>query len=297
MEQIRTRKNALSILAPAKINLSLLIAGKRPDGFHEIETLMAKVNWYDEILIQPGREAGIELICEGPCRAPAGADNLVYQAGKLLLDRCRMNADLRITLRKNIPAGTGLGSASSDAAATLMGLNHYLQLNLDEQHLFALAARLGSDVSFFLNGPLAFCTGKGEKIKKLNRNFNFLALLILSDISVSTKMVYKNYAHNPALYESLSARINSYVEENKIDLVVDMCVNMLQESCFDLNKSLAELRETVKSLGIGPCCLSGSGSVMFCIIESGDERKAIRYKRKIKQRTGCESIIVRNNNW
>lgn len=297
MEQISVLKDALSILAPAKINLSLLVAGKRPDGFHEIETLMAKVSWYDEILIQPGRRAGIELICEGPCWAPPGEDNLVYQAAKLLLEHCHMDVDVRIILRKNIPAGTGLGSASSDAAAALIGLNHYLKLNLDERYLFALAAELGSDVSFFLNGPLAWCTGKGEKVEKMCEIFKFVALLILPDISVSTKMVYKNYAHNPDLYRKLSEQINLLLKEKKIDLVVKMCTNMLQESCFDLDRSLAELRETVESLGIGPCCLSGSGSAMFCIFESGDEQKAVQCQRRIKQQTGCESIIVRNNNW
>ena len=297
MEQISIHKDGLSILAPAKINLSLLVAGKRPDGFHELETLMAKVDWYDEILIHPGRKAGVEFICEGPCWAPTGEDNLVYQAAKLLLKQCQVSGDIRVTLRKNIPAGTGLGSASSDAAATLIGVNRYLRLNLDVRQLFACAATLGSDVSFFLNGPLAFCTGKGEKIEPLNEIFHFLALLILPNISVSTKMVYKHYVHNPALYQKLSAQIKHYIKEKKIDLVVRMCTNMLQESCFKLENSLAELRETVESLDIGPCCLSGSGSAVFCIFEKGDARRAIQSKRKIEQQTGCESIIVRNNNW
>jgi 4-diphosphocytidyl-2-C-methyl-D-erythritol kinase len=297
MEQMTLCKNALSVLAPAKINLSLLVAGKRPDGYHELETLMAKVDWYDEIRIQKANRAGIELICQGPCWAPEGADNLVYQAAKTLLEHRHLEVDLRITLKKNIPAGTGLGSASSDAAATLLGLNRYLQLDLDERQLRECAVGLGSDVSFFLNGPLAFCTGRGEKISPLQKNFSFLALLILPNISVSTKMVYKNYAHNPASYRALSTRIKHYLNENKLDLVVNMCANMLQESCFDLVKSLADLRETVESLGIGPCCLSGSGSAMFCLFDSEDEHEAIQCKRRIKQRTGCESIIVRNNSW
>ena len=297
MEQIRSYQNALSILAPAKINLSLLVAGKRPDGFHELETLMAKVDWYDEITIEPGRKAGVELICEGPCWAPEGADNLVHQAAALLLGNVHLDVDVRITLRKNIPAGTGLGSASSDAAATLMGLNHYLELNLNERQLLAFAAQLGSDVSFFLNGPLAFCTGRGEKISKLNEIFRFLALVILPDVSVSTKTVYENYEHDPALYRKLNAKIKLYMKEKKIDFVVNLRANMLQESCYKLETSLAELRETVESLGIGPCCLSGSGSAMFCILESGKEQEAIEYRQRVEKKTGCGSAIVRNNEW
>ena len=268
-EQITTFDDGLLVLAPAKINLSLLIAGKRPDGFHEIETVMAKINWYDELLIQPGRRAGIELICDGPQWAPAGEDNLVYRAAKSLLESSGLEAEVRIKLTKNIPAGTGLGSASSDAAAALIGINHYLKLELGKTDLHKLAAALGSDVAFFLNGPLALCTGRGEKIKKLDDIFNFTALLILPDVSVSTKRVYANYKHSRRLYQTLSTRIKNHICKNRIDLLVKMCANMLAESCFELEKSLAELKKMIESLGIGPCCLSGSGSALFCIIESG----------------------------
>ena len=296
-EQITTVGDGLSVLAPAKINLSLLIAGKRPDGFHEIETIMAKIDWYDEILIQPGRQTGIELICRGPSWAPAGEDNLVYQAAKSLLESSGLTPDVRITLTKNIPAGTGLGSASSDAAATLIGLNHYFKLGLDQKYLFESASKLGSDVAFFLGGPLAFCTGKGEKVKNLDEIFNFTALLILPDVSVSTKKVYANYRHNRHLYKKLNIRIKNYILKNRIDLVVKMCTNMLAESCFDLEKSLANLKQTVESLGIGPYCLSGSGSAMFCIIKSGDEEEAREGMRELADKIGCKSIIVRNNRW
>ena len=287
----------LLVLAPAKINLSLLIAGKRPDGFHEIETIMAKIDWYDEILIQPGRQTGIELLCRGPNRAPTGEDNLVYRAAKKLLESCGMKPDVRITLTKNIPAGTGLGSASSDAAATLIGINHYYKLGLDRKILFESAAKLGSDVAFFLDGPLAFCTGKGEKVKKIDEIFNFLALLILPDVSISTEKVYANYRHNHQLYKTLNNRIKNHILKNRIDLAVKMCTNMLAKSCFDLEESLAELKKNIESLGIGPCCLSGSGSAMFCIIESGDEDKARESVRELADKTGCKSIIVRNNRW
>jgi len=296
-EQFEILNDGLLVRAPAKINLSLLIAGKRPDGFHEIETVMAKINWYDEILIQPGRKAGIELVCQGPCWAPAGKENLIYQAAKLLLGNCRLQADIKLTLTKNIPAGSGLGSASSDAAASLMGLNKYLDINLPNRQLRKLAPRLGSDVAFFLDGPLALCRGKGEKIKKLSKKFNFLALLILPNVSVSTKKVYDNYRHDSALYEKLSARINSYIQKNRIDLVAKMCANMLQTSCFGLVKDLAELKAKIESLGIGPVCLSGSGSAMFCLVHNSDEEKVTAYRHELQEKFGCKSIIVSNSRW
>ncbi|MFZ2147950.1 MAG: 4-(cytidine 5'-diphospho)-2-C-methyl-D-erythritol kinase [Sedimentisphaerales bacterium] len=296
-EQFKTVGDGLLVRAPAKINLSLLVAGKRPDGFHELETIMAKVSWYDEILIEPGQKADIELVCEGPQWAPAGRENLVYQAAKLLLNSCGVWTDIKITLTKNIPAGSGLGSASSDAAATLMGLNKYMDFQLPNRRLAKLAPRLGSDVAFFLNGPLAFCTGKGEKIKKIKKIFKFLIILILPDVSVSTRKVYANYKHNQALYEKLSTQINSHIQKNNIDLVVRMCANMLQASSFSLVESLAGLKAKIESLGIGPCCLSGSGTGFFCIIESGDEEIAMQYKHKLEEKVGCKSIIASNNRW
>jgi 4-diphosphocytidyl-2-C-methyl-D-erythritol kinase len=296
-EQFETVNDGLLIRAPAKINLSLLIAGKRPDGFHNIETVMAKVDFYDEILIEPGQKAGIELLCRGPHWAPEGKDNLVYQACEMLFNSSGRYADIKITLTKNIPAGSGLASASSDAAATLIGLNKYLNLGLPNHQLAKYAEQLGSDVSFFLDGPLAFCTGKGEKIKKLTKIFDFSALLILPDVSVSTKKVYVNYRHNPTLYEKLRSIINIHIEKNRFDLVSKMCANMLGISCFNLHRGLAELKASIELLGIGPLCLSGSGSALFLIMDRKEKERARKDKCKLDERIGCTSIIISNNRW
>ncbi|UCG48141.1 MAG: 4-(cytidine 5'-diphospho)-2-C-methyl-D-erythritol kinase [Phycisphaerales bacterium] len=296
-EQIVADGGGLLVRAPAKINLSLLVAGKRPDGFHELETLMAKVNFYDEVLIQPGLKRGIELVCRGRHWAPPGRENLVYRAAELLLDRCGAARAIRVTLTKNIRAGSGLGSASSDAAATLIGLNRYMELGLEDRALAEMGAELGSDVAFFLNGPLAFCTGRGEKIWEVREKFDFVALLILPDVSISTAKVYANYKHDEALYRALSGEINSHVLKNRIDLVTKMCVNALQRSCFGLAKGLAELKAGVESSGIGPLCLSGSGSAMFCVLDSLDRERAQQYKERLEATTDCESVIVSNNRW
>jgi 4-diphosphocytidyl-2-C-methyl-D-erythritol kinase len=296
-KQFETVGEGLLVRAPAKLNLSLLIAGRRPDGFHEIETIMAKVSWYDELLIQRGQKPGLELICEGPCWAPAGQENLIYRACGMLLAGSRSQAAIKITLTKNIPAGSGLGSASSDAAAALLGLSRFLRLGFDRAGLSKLAVLLGSDVAFFLDGPLAFCSGKGEKIKQIDKNFNFLALVILPDISVSTKEVYDNYKHDQALYELLRTRISDNIRKNRIDLASKMCANMLQSSCFSLFKGLAELKAGVESLGLVPVCLTGSGAAMFYIFDNINEKETLEYRSKLQQKFGCKSIIVANNLW
>lgn len=295
-KQFETIGDGLLVRAPAKINLSLLVAGKRPDGFHEIETIMAKVNFYDEILIEKTNKAGIELVCKGPLQAPKGKDNLVYKAADMLLENRGQSSNIRITLTKNIPAGSGLGSASSDAAATLISLNKFLNLGLSMVQLADFAAKLGSDVAFFLDGPLAFCTSRGEKIKKLGQDFSFSALLILPDISVPTQKAYANYTHDLALYKRLSGQINGLIEKNRIDLVTKICANMLEKSCLSLYEQLAELKAKGEALGMEPLCLTGSGSAMFWIFQKKDEEKADEYRQKLEE-ISCKSIIVRSTRW
>jgi len=296
-EQMTTCSDGLLVRAPAKINLSLLIAGRRPDGFHEIETVMAKVNCFDEILIQSTDQPGIELRCRGPYWAPEGRKNLVYRACELLLGRFDIQPRLRITLTKNLPAGAGLGSGSSDAAAVLLGLRRFLAVPIGDAELDTLATQLGSDIAFFLHGPLAFCTGRGEKIQELRQNFDFVSLLILPNISVSTKKVYANYRHDRGLYRRLSEEIKSHIHKNNIDLLSTMCANMLEKSCLGLYGELAWLKAKVESLGIRPLCLTGSGAAMFCMFTRCRNDKARTCQRRVEEETGCKTIILRNSKW
>jgi 4-diphosphocytidyl-2-C-methyl-D-erythritol kinase len=165
-QQFEPLAEGLLVRAPAKVNLSLLIAGKRPDGFHEIETVMAKIDWYDELRIQPGRGNRIELVCDGPCWAPDGKDNLVYRAAEQILRVAGRSEGVRLTLTKNVPAGSGLGGASSDAAATLTGLNRYFDLQLSPSQLVDVAAQLGSDIAFFLAVPWPYAPDEGRRLPR-----------------------------------------------------------------------------------------------------------------------------------
>ncbi|MHC4069495.1 MAG: 4-(cytidine 5'-diphospho)-2-C-methyl-D-erythritol kinase [Planctomycetota bacterium] len=296
-KQIESAGDGVLVRAPAKINLSLLVSDRRADGFHEVETLMAKVNWYDELLVEPGQNPGIEVIAKGPQWAPQGRENLVFDACEMLLEHCDKKANLKITLVKNIPAGSGLGSASSDTAATLIAVNQLLELSVEQAKLTEIAAALGSDVAFFLDGPLAFCTGKGEKIKKIDEKFDFLALFLLPDVSVSTKKVYANYEPNQGLFNKLQGQINRYIQKHRFDLVSKMHANMLETSCFSLYKELVELKSGVESWGSAPLCLNGSGSAMFYVFGCADKETAKRNKLELEEKFGCRSVIVRNNSW
>ncbi|MHC4289768.1 MAG: 4-(cytidine 5'-diphospho)-2-C-methyl-D-erythritol kinase [Planctomycetota bacterium] len=302
MEQTKTSDQfehtdaGLIVRAPAKINLSLLITGKRPDGFHGIETVMAKVNWYDELLFEPPQQEGIDLICTGPYWAPDGEENLIYRACQMLYERAGVPANVRVTLTKNIPAGTGLGSASSDAAAALMGLNRFANLKQPDSVLNEICASLGSDINFFLGGALGYCIGRGEKIEKMNADYNFSACLLLPDISVSTKDVYGNYTHAHEKYLELSEKINPLLRKKSVDSVAKICANMLAESCFGLYPELEQIKQDCERLCNLSVCLSGSGSAMFVLTPEPSE-KFSRMREYMKKKYNCESRVIYNNRW
>jgi len=294
--QFEFANGALFARAPAKINLYLLVADKRPDGFHNIETLMTKITFYDELFFEADRAEGIELICNG-LWSPAGKDNLVYKACDIFYETVSRKPSIKITLTKNIPAGSGLGGASSDAAATLLALNRLYQEPVAANKLFSMAAELGSDVPFFLNGPQALCSGRGEKISKLDNIFSFLALVILPDLSVSTKMVYDNFKVDLSLFEALKEQIKPLLLKNRVDLVLKMCANMLAKTCFALNNKLALLKTEIENICQLPTLLSGSGSALFVVLADKDYRKATILQREIEGSLDCNSIIVFNNPW
>ena len=293
----------LLVRAPAKVNLSLLIAGKRPDGFHEIETLMSKINLFDELLFEPGTESGIQLVCQGKYTAPSDPSNLVYRACKMVLDasgdkgQVMLETGLKVTLTKNIPVGAGLGGGSSDAAAALIGLNRYGDFGVSDDSIFEYAAQLGSDVPFFLGGPLAFCTGRGEKIKQIPECFNFTALLITPSVSVATKDVYMNYIHDNNLYLQLHDKIQTHITKKSIDFVAKMCANMLESTCFAINDELRQIKYDAESLNISKVCLSGSGSAMYILVTGAGENDIECYQAMLKERVGCETIVVDSNRW
>lgn len=296
-QQFIQQKGMLTVNAPAKINLSLLIAGKRPDGFHEIKTIMAKVNYFDRIYIKKAEKPGIHFNVTGPKWAPYNEKNLVYKAAKNLIATAKINPAITITLEKNIPAGSGLGSASSDAAATLLGVRKFLALDVSDNLLLQLASQLGSDVPFFLGPPMSLCTGKGEKLKPIEKKYTFLALLALPNVNVSTAEVYKNYSHNNHKYCTLDSQINELLVKNRIDYIASLCTNMLKEPCFCLNPKLAELKKNIEDAGIEPVCLSGSGAALFHIVTDGDLHKARHYKSIIQQKLGCDCVIASNTGW
>ena len=295
-DQFEHTTNGLVVHAPAKINLSLLITGKRPDGFHGIETMMAKINWYDELLFESPQAPGIDLVCTGPHWAPDGEENLVYRACQMLYERAGETPAVRVTLTKNIPAGTGLGSASSDAAAALIGLNRFANLNQPDSVLNEICASLGSDINFFLGGPMAYCTGRGEQIEEIHKKYDFSAILLMPSISVSTKDVYGNYTHNKQDYYDLYRKIKPFLQKKNVDSIAKICANMLVESCFGLYPQLERIKQDCERFCDSKVCLSGSGSAMYMLVSEPFE-KFPQVRDYVTKKYNCESRIIYSNRW
>ncbi|OOP54876.1 MAG: 4-(cytidine 5'-diphospho)-2-C-methyl-D-erythritol kinase [Candidatus Brocadia carolinensis] len=184
-------RGKITIAAPAKINLFLEILGKRPDGYHEIETVMQGISLYDYIHME-NHDKDIEFTCSNP-KLTVGEDNLILKAVRLFQKASGISRGVKIHLDKRIPVGAGLGGGSSDAVATLSGLNRLWQVGYDETKLISLAEKLGSDTPFFVFGNTAICKGRGEVVTPYNLPVKYHYIVIYPKFEVSTATVYKNF--------------------------------------------------------------------------------------------------------
>jgi 4-diphosphocytidyl-2-C-methyl-D-erythritol kinase len=270
----------VALRPPAKINLSLVVFGPRPDGFHDLHTVMATIDLHDDLSLKLRSEPGIELHCTGE-PSPAGPENLVYRAVELIAKHAGITPALEVNLYKRIPAGAGLGGASSDAASCLFGLNRLWNLNLSRPELTTLAAQLGSDVPFFLQGPVAACTGRGEVVIPLPHQCHRSIVLIVPKLEVSTARVYRNYRLEEERCEDYMRRVNYFLRQGDLDGLAIQGINSLDITCMQLFASLHELRERIESMGIGPLQISGSGSSLF--ISTYSHNQANRWARQLHE--------------
>ena len=184
----------VTVFAPAKINVSLRILDRRPDGFHNLWSIMQTVALEDEVCIKICADRqDIQLRCDA-AQLAADQSNLVYRAAAVVLARARRSIGLDIELRKRIPMGAGLGGGSSDAAATIIGLNHVLQLEWSPTQMADIGQSLGSDVPFFLFAPSAFVAGRGETVRPVVIEGVRWVVLVNPGFGVNTKWAYQELA-------------------------------------------------------------------------------------------------------
>lgn len=283
----------IELVSPAKLNLSLLIYGKRRDGFHELHSIMAATNFVDRLTFSHNKEQGIRLdVIGADSSVPTGADNLVVKAAQLLADFCDVPADVCIRLEKNIPAGGGLGGASSNAAIALQGLNRLWQLGLNNEQLMSLCARLGSDVSFFVNLPLAECTGRGEIVKQLAGKIDKKVMLILPGIHVSTADVYKNYVFDSSGVNARRLVVDNLVSSGNFDELFEKGFNSLTSVTMNLVPELALLKENIENITGCSVHMSGSGSTLYICGESYEYLNSVADKLDCGELNKRFSVVI-----
>ncbi len=289
-----TADGALLWRAPAKINLTLRITGRRDDGYHELDSIVAKVTLYDELIFRPRRDGQIRLTCSG-LDCGAAEDNLVLRAAKLLPER-QTGADIELT--KRIPAGAGLGGGSSDAAAALPALNQLWKLNLPRERLITLAEKIGSDVPLFLDGPAVRIRGRGEQVEPVKVH-PFTALLYLPESHCSTADVYAAYkaisGRQSALRHCSGQTIRNPQFERHPSHWRGELFNDLQAAAMRVCPPLADIYSRLAEAAGLPVHMTGSGSAVFIICNDMPEAQSAAERLPEKMKNRCR--IVLSNPW
>lgn len=281
--------DAIEVLAPAKVNLLLAVLGKRPDGYHNLVSVMQKLDLVDRLLLsREGR--GISMSCL-PQNVPEDHSNLAWRAARLFFDQTGVADDLRITLRKSIPVAAGLGGGSSDAAAVLVGLNRLCSVGLAEGALRKMAAQLGADVPFFVaNLTTALATGTGTELRAIDGPGGYFLVLVKPGVAVSTRWVYENFLLtsevNPytlggsfCSVENVEARLAAVFSHEPCDHGL---FNDLESVTVAAHPVIKEIKEQLLADGAFAALMSGSGPTVFGLFRQRSlaEKTCERFQRR-----------------
>lgn len=255
----------LMVKAPAKINLSLDILGKRLDGYHEVEMVMTTIDLADRIELANLCEDRIEVVSQSRF-VPDDQRNLAFQAASLLKKRYGVTDGVRISIDKVIPVAAGLAGGSSDAAATLRGLNKLWGLGLSSDELARLGSEIGSDVSFCVYGGTGLAQGRGEKVTTLPAPPNCWVILAKPEIGVSTSEIYKNVDMNKVKHPNTGAMIKALYQQSYEDVCLHLG-NALEEVTLNLYPEVALIKEQMEKFGADAVLMSGSGPTVFGLVQ------------------------------
>lgn len=251
--------------APAKINLSLDVLHKRPDGYHEVEMIMVMVDLADRLEMMELPRDTIIISCQAGY-IPLDEKNLAFQAAKLIKERYQVKKGVYIHIHKNIPISAGLAGGSTDAAAALRGLNRLWELNIPMEELQTLGAELGSDVPFCVSGGAVLAKGRGERLEPIPAPPQCWVVLAKPPINVSTAEIYGKlkmeeiHAHPP------TEQLLHAIEAQDYEQMCRCMGNVLEEVTIPLHPEVKQLKETMLRLGADGALMSGSGPTVFGLV-------------------------------
>ncbi len=254
----------MKIQSPAKINLFLEVCSKRPDGYHNLNTLMCCIGLYDTVRLSFGQKK-ISIHCTHP-DVPENETNLAWRAARLFFDTARIDEGVRIDIEKNIPIGAGLGGGSSNAAAVLKGLNSYYGSPVPDTVLKAAGKSIGADVPFFIYGKPAVATGIGDILTACDCIKSCPILLIYPSVPVSTAEVYKKL--NLTLTKTKKINTKTLFELNLGQDYAKRLFNDLESVAVGICPEIKEVKASLLANGASTALMTGSGSAVFGLYEN-----------------------------
>lgn len=255
--------NSIDLLSPAKVNLSLHVVAKRPDGYHELSMIMSRVSLYDEIKLTL-KENGVSLNCDDPS-VPSGEGNIAWRAAAALIREKTLDRGVHIDIRKRIPMGGGLGGGSSNAATVLMGLNRLTGETAGTEELMNIGLDLGADVPFFIFQKPALAEGIGEKLKAVTGLPRLWLVLINPGIHVPTGEIFGRL--NLGLTK-MGKKLNITRFHRNLSMVRSNMTNDLENVTFEIYPEVREAKSLLVKYGAMAALMSGSGSTVFGLYEN-----------------------------
>ena len=282
----------MRVLAPAKINLHLRVGPRREDGFHSLLSWFVTVGLFDTLTFEaaaPG--APTSMTCDMP-GLPCDERNLVMRVATALASEIKSAAPQRINLAKQIPSGAGLGGGSADAARTLSALNQIWKAGRSAGELSALAARFGSDLSFFFHAPSSICRGRGEIVEPIARPSASWVMLVLPQVEMPTPAVYRKFDAMGLGYERYITDAPDWAAWSKLSSqeLLPKLVNDLEPPAFEIAPDLGALRVRIERLLNRPVRMSGSGSSLFTLYDA--EPAAREAAGRIEREESVKALAV-----
>lgn len=279
----------MRLQAFAKINLGLDVLGKREDGYHEVRMIMQTIRMYDQLDMRKSVEPGIHLTTNKKY-IPVDENNLVWRAAKLMMDTCGIIEGVSIHLHKVIPVAAGMAGGSSDAAATLVGMNRLFHCGLSKEKLMELGVQIGADVPYCVLRGTALAEGIGEKLTVLPPMPDCWILIGKPGISVSTKYVYTTLDLNTDMVHPDIDGMKKALEDGNLYGITERMGNVLQDVTIPAYPEVERIKEQMKTLGAVNAMMSGSGPTVFGIFDN--EEKAQEACQKLWESGSCQQVFL-----
>jgi 4-diphosphocytidyl-2-C-methyl-D-erythritol kinase len=279
----------LYLNAYAKINLTLDVLRKREDGYHDLETIIHTLYLHDGITLREASQ-GITITCDD-ASVPTDTRNLVYRAASLLQKTFGVERGVEIEITKHIPIASGLGGGSSDAAVTLLGLIQMWKLRVDRRSLFDLAARIGSDVPFFLAGGAAIVRGRGEQVEPLPALPSTWVVLARPPLEISTAWAYAHLDLTALRRRPDTLAMQEALRARDVPRAARLLCNVFEELVIPQHPVVGELKERMTRLGAYGAAMTGTGPVVYGLVP--DEGTAQRIARELARSLDVQVDVTR----